>query len=175
MESENVSSFPTILKASLGALAIVAFGGLAARADGPAPSPAAIGYATQLFGDIGLKASLDQVVPTMLIELERNISATHPELHDPLHTALLAVEPEFIKSEEDVLASAAKVLTAHMSEEELKATVNFFDSPAGKKFLAAQPAVIQEVGGLARAWHDKLSTDILARVREEMKKQGYTF
>jgi uncharacterized protein len=175
MESEIVSSFPSILKGSLGAVAILALAGVGARADEPAPSPAALGYATQLFGDIGLKGSLDQVVPTMLIELERNITATRPELHDPLHAALLAVEPEFVKTEDEVLSAAAKALTAHMSEDELKQTVAFFDSPAGKKFLAAQPAVIQEVGGLARAWRDKLSTDILARVREEMKKQGYTF
>ena len=62
-----------------------------------------------------------------------------------------------------------------MTEQELKDTAAFFDSPSGKKFLEAQPAVLGQVGQFARAWHDKLSTDIITRVREEMKKKGYSF
>ncbi len=62
-----------------------------------------------------------------------------------------------------------------MTEQELKDTVTFFDTPSGKKYLATQPVLVQQVGQLARAWREQLSTDILARAHEEMKKKGTDF
>jgi hypothetical protein len=168
-----VSSFPSILKASLGALALLAFADAGARAD--EPTPAALGYASQLFIDLGMKSSMDQVVPGMLIELEHNVTQTNPAMGDPLRATLLEIGPEFRKSEDGVLADSAKLLAGAMTEQELKDTVTFFESPAGKKFVAVQPAVLQQVGGLVRAWRDKLSDDIMTRARVEMKKKGFTF
>jgi hypothetical protein len=173
-----VSSFPSILKASLGAVALFALAGASAEAeDAPAaqPSAAAIGYASKLFVDIGMKSSLDQVVPALLAELERTITTTRPELKDPLHQTLVAIEPDFAKTEDGVLTDSAKALASHMTEDELKDTVAFFEGPAGKKFLAVQPVVLGQVGQLARAWREKISTDILTRSREEMKQKGYSF
>lgn len=168
-------SSSSILKASLGAVAFLALAGAGAQAEDAQPSDAAIGYANKLSVDIGMKPSLDQVVPALLIQLERNITATRPELRDPLHQTLLAIEPDFVKTEDAVLTNSAKALASHMSEQELKDTVAFFDSPSGKKFLEVQPVVLGQVGQFARAWHDKLSTDILTRAREDMKQKGYSF
>lgn len=168
-----MSSFPSILKASLGALALFALASAGARAD--EPTPAALKYASQFFADIGMKQTFDQVVPALLAELERNVTATHPELKDPLHATLLAIQPEFAKTEDAVLADSAKALAARLSEDELKQVVAFFESAAGKKFVAVQPEVLQQVGVLARAWREKLSTDILSRAREDMKAKGYSF
>lgn len=166
----------SILKASFGALALLALASAGARADDPPPpSAAAIDYANKIFVDIGMKPTLDQVVPGLLGQLEHNITATRPELKDPLHQALLTIEPEFVKTEEPVLANSAKALASRMSEQELKDTAAFFEGPSGKKFLEVQPAVLGDVGQIARAWREKLSTDILTRAREEMKKKGYSF
>lgn len=168
-----MSSFSSKFKASLGALAVLGFATAGAQAD--EPSPAAIGYANQIFVYIGMKPSLDQVVPAMLGQLEHNVTSTRPELKDSLHAALLQIEPEFVKSEQGVLADAAKYLATHMSEQELKETVAFYESPAGKKFLSVEPGMVQEIAASARTWREKLSTDILARAHEEMKKKGTDF
>ena len=166
-------SFSSLIKASLGAFTVLALahGGALAQE----VSAAALGYADRLFVDIGMKSSLDQVVPGMMIELERTITATRPDLRDPLHATLLVIEGDFVKTEDAVLADSAKVLASRMSEQELKETVTFFEGPTGKKFIQVQPAVLQQVEVLAHAWHDKLSVDILARARDEMKQKGYTF
>ncbi|HEY1941522.1 MAG TPA: DUF2059 domain-containing protein [Roseiarcus sp.] len=170
-----MSSFPSILKASLGAIALFALAGASAGAEDAQPSPAAIGYASKLFVDIGMKSSLDQVVPALLAELERTITTTRPELKEPLHQTLVAIEPDFAKTEGAVLTDSAKALASSMTEEELKETVAFFEGPAGKKFLAVQPVVLGQVGQLARAWREKISNDMLARSRAEMKQKGYSF
>jgi hypothetical protein len=142
-----------------------------ARAD--EPTPAALSAANQILVDIGMKPSLDLVVPEMLSGLERGVIASRPELKDALRESLLAIEPEFVKSEQGVLAETAKFLASKLSEQELKDVLAFYESPIGKKFMATQPALGEEVSNLARAWRQQLSTDILARAREEMKKRGF--
>jgi hypothetical protein len=161
------------IRASLGAFLALAISSAGASAQ--EPTPAALNYANQILVDIGMKPSLDQVVPAMLGQLERNVTATRPELKDALHQTLLAIEPEFVKTEQAVLADSAKFFASRMTEQELKDTAAFFESATGKKYIEAQAALMIEVSDAARVWRARLSTDILARAREEMKKKGYDF
>ncbi len=168
-----MSSSPWKPTASLGAFLVLALASAGASAQ--EPTPAALNYARQIFVDIGMKPSLDQVVPAMLGQLEHNVTGTRPELKDALHETLLAIEPEFVSTEQGVLTDSAKFLASRMTEQELKDTVDFYESATGKKFLATEPAMVQEIARLARAWREQLSTDILTRARQEMKKKGYSF
>ena len=158
---------------ALAASAVIALAAYGARAD--EPSPAALGYAHVIFADMGLKPALDRVVPTLLAELERNVTMTHPELKAPLDDALKTIEPEFVKTEEDLLTDVAKYLATQLSEQELKDVAGFYESPVGKKFMSAQPNLVLELGTRARDWRAKLETDMLTRAREEMAKKGYSF
>ena len=152
-----MSSFQSKIKASLGALVVLALASAGASAQ--EPTPAALNYANQILVDIGMKPSLDQVVPGMLGQLEHNVTATRPELKDPLRATLLAIAPEFVKTEQGVLAKAAKFLASRMTEQELKDTAAFYESPTGKKFLEAQAGVDQRTrplgARLARAIVDR--------------------
>ena len=62
-----------------------------------------------------------------------------------------------------------------MSEKEIVDVAAFFESPAGKKYLSVTPVFLQQFASVAAPWRDKLSTDILARARQEMKKKGVEF
>jgi hypothetical protein len=161
------------MKVLLGAAVALAISSAGASAD--EPTPAALSYAAQIFIDIGMKPSLDQVVPAMLAQLERNVTSTRPELKDALHETVLAIEPEFVKTEQGVMTDAVKFFAGKLTEQELKDVMTFYESPVGKKFVAVEPAMVQEVAARARAWRQQLSTDMLARAREEMKKKGLDF
>jgi hypothetical protein len=173
MESEIVSSSQWKVKASLGAFLVLALSSAGARAQ--EPTPAALNYANQILVDTGMKTSLDRVVPGMLGQLEHNVTATRPELKDPLHATLLAIEPEFVKTEEGVLAGSAKFLASQMTEQELKDTAGFYESATGKKYIITESALMNDVTTRAGAWRQQLSTEIVTRAREEMKKKGYEF
>ena len=168
-----MSSSSSRLTAALGAVLALAISSAGASAD--EPTSAALGYARQIFLDIGMKATLDEVVPSMLRQLEHNVTATRPELKEALHAALLAIQPEFVKTEDGVLDASVKALAGKMTEQELKDTVAFYESASGKKFVALQPVVLDQVASLARTWREQLSTNILARAHEEMKKKGHDF
>jgi len=139
------------------------------------PSAAALGYAATILNDIGLKPSLDRLVPGMFAQLQQEVLATHPELKEPLAQAVQIVSPDFLKSEQVVLDDLAKFLAAQMTEPELKDAAAFFESASGKKFASAQGALSIYVPKLAGGWRDELSTDILARVHAELKKTGHDF
>ena len=185
-------SFPMI-KASLAACFVVALGAATAVAGNsapaapapapaatpaatpPAPSPAALGYAATILNDIGMKPSLDRIVPGMLAEMQREVLATRPELKDPLAEAVQTVTPEFLKSEQQVLDAVTNALASLMTEQELKDTAAFYESPTGKKFLLAQIALANRVAAVAADWRQQLAVAMEARVHEEMKKKGKDF
>ncbi len=147
----------------------------APAAPAPPPSPAALAAADAILGDIGVKQSLQLIVPSMLTEHERNVTNTRPENKDSLRETLRAIQPEFDKSALQMFNQAAAILASQMSEKEMQDVAAFFDSPAGKKYLAVEPDFLQKFSAVAEPWRQQLSTDILARAREEMKKKGVEF
>ncbi len=147
----------------------------AAVAGAEEPSPAAIDAARAVINGSGMTRSFDGVVPQMLAELERNVTATRPELKDSLHATLVALEPEFAKTEQGVIDGAARILAKYMNEQELKDTAAFFASASGKKYVEAQPLAFNDIIGVVQTWRERLSTDVLARARAEMKKKGLDF
>ena len=146
-----------------------------AAATPAAPTAAALGYAATILNDIGLKPSLDRVVPGLFAQLQNEVLATRPELKDPLTQAVQTVSPDFVKSEQLILDDLAKFVATHMTEQELKDTAAFYESPTGKKFANTQGVLSVYAGRLASGWRDQMSTDILDRVHAELKKTGHDF
>ena len=107
--------------------------------------------------------------------MQREILVTRPELKEPLAEALQTVEPEFVKSELEVVDAANKAFAALMTEQELKETAAFYESPTGKKFVLAQVALANRVAAVATQWRQQLSVAMEARVHEELKKKGKDF
>jgi uncharacterized protein len=163
----------SLAKAACCALMFATLGVVCARAEDP--SPTAIAEARTIIVSSGIAKSFDAVVPQMLGMLERNTLATRPDIKDKLHATLLQLEPEFVKTEEQVISAAAISLAKRMSEADLKDTAAFFQSPAGKKYVEAQPAALNDIVAAMQGWQQKLSSDIMSRTREEMKKQGVDF
>ena len=168
-------AFPLTPRRMIWAGAIVALGLVGAGARADEPSPAAVARAGTVLVDVGLKQSVDLIVPSMLSELEHNIAAIHPEMQSALHETITALTPEFAKTASGVMNDLAHVLASRMNEQELRETQAFFEGPTGKKYLASQSAILQELGVSGNVWRRQLSTDMLTLLREERKKKGYDF
>jgi hypothetical protein len=74
-----------------------------------------------------------------------------------------------------VFTDTARALASRLSEAELKQTLDYFDSPAGKKYTAAQAPVLEMLASSGGLWRQKLTKIMLDRTREEMKKKGFEF
>jgi uncharacterized protein len=147
----------------------------AAPAAPGAPSPAAIAAADKILGVIGLRESIATVVPRMMAELETNVTRTQPEIKDSLRATLKAIQPEFDQTAKQTYDQAATLLASQMSEKEITDVAAFFDSPSGKKYVQVTPIFLQKLSDITGPWREKLSTDILVRARQEMKKKGVDF
>jgi hypothetical protein len=169
----HIRRFKTLL---IGAFATIAVS--TAYADdapiNPNPTPAAIETARTIIFGSGMTHSFDTVIPEIFVTLERNVLQTRPELKEPLHAALISLVPEFMKTEQQVVDAAALALAKRLNEQELKDTAAFFNSPSGKKYVAAQPQTLNEIFGAINEWRQKLAVDVLTRAREELKKKGYS-
>ncbi len=139
------------------------------------PSRTALAAADTILAYMGVKQSLALVVPGMMTELERNVTNTRPEIRESLRQTLREIQPEFDKTAQQTFVTATSVLASLMSEKELVDVAAFYESPAGKKYVTVEPVFLQKLSGLVEPWREQMSTDILTRARQEMKKKGIDF
>lgn len=101
------------------------------------------------------------------------LTQTRPELIRDLNVVLTELKPEFDKQADEMVDIAAQIYVKQMSEADLMAAVGFFESPAGKQYVATQPAFLTDLVTAMQGWQGKISTNMMTRVRAEMKKKGY--
>lgn len=85
-----------------------------------------------------------------------------------------SVPPEFLtrlrqKMDPDALVRLmVPVYTAHLSEQDIEAAIRFYESPAGKSFVEAQPKMMQEAGALSQKW----AMDAVQSLQAEMEAEA---
>lgn len=136
-------------------------------------SPAHLAAARALVISSGLSRSFGIIIPQFIGQIESSLTQTRPELKADLGTVLTQLKPEFEKQADEMISIAAQIYAKQMSEQDLKAAAAFFESPAGKRYVESQPAFLTEVVTAMQGWQGKISTDMMTRVREEMKKKGH--
>jgi hypothetical protein len=139
----------------------------------PNATPAHLAAARELVAATGLAASFLQVIPSLMGQINSNVTATRPELIPDMKATLEQLSPEFGKLPEDMFDRAAKIYTAVLTEQECKDALKFFQSPIGKKFVDVQPTIIGNINPLIQAWAKEISVTMFDRVRVEMKKKGH--
>ena len=141
----------------------------------PDPSPDAMAQARRVLDTTGFHDLLNVIVTQEMSKMEISITPSRPDLKEPIQTQMIALEGEFLKTTEDVLRIASKEIALNMSADDLKATANFLDSPAGKKYVAVQIAFVEHFRPGISEYRARLSNYINERIRGELKKKGYEF
>ena len=100
-------------------------------------------------------------------EPENPMPAQH--LKKPGIEADMDLQPRFKEVEDEV----AKLYAQHFSEQEMKQILAFYQSPVGKKVLHEQPKVVDGSMKYAQDWANKLSEEVTAKMRDELKKRGH--
>jgi len=137
------------------------------------PSAAALATAKELISFTGSAAVFDPLIAGVveqakLLFLQQNpaLGKDVNEIAGKLRTDLA---PRFVELTDEM----ALLYATHFSESELKAILAFYQSPAGKKMLAQQPTVVDASMKFAQNWANKLSDQVIARMREELRKRGH--
>ena len=143
----------------------------------PAPEPPApqLEAARELVVASGMARSFQPMVPQLAQQISPMLTRTRPDLAKDLDASLKDLAPEFDKKIDDMVDIAAHVYARQMTEAELKETSAFFNSPAGKKYVQVQPAMLDDLVVSMQAWTQTVSTYMMTRVRQEMIKKGHQF
>ncbi|MGA2637850.1 DUF2059 domain-containing protein [Methylocella sp.] len=136
-------------------------------------TPTQLAAARALVIASGMSRSFTVIIPQFVNQIGSSLTETRPELTEDLKAVFAALAPEFDKQADEMTDIAAQIFAKHMSEADLKAAVAFFNSPSGKQYVAAQPPILTDIVTAMQGWQGKVSTNMMARVREEMKKKGH--
>jgi uncharacterized protein len=146
---------------------------LVAHAQQPQPSAAHLQVARDVVEASGATRAFDTVIPAMLQQSYAMFVQQNPDLQKALQESIVAIRPEFDNRRGEIREIVALVYTKKFSEPELKEMLAFYRSATGKKFVTEIPAVLEESFARTQEWGGKLSEDIVARLRVEMKKRGH--
>ncbi len=139
----------------------------------PTPSAAHIAKARRLILATGISRSFQIIIPEFMDQIGTTLTQSRPELIPDTDTVLEKLRPEFEKQSDEMIDQSARIYATLLSETDIDAILAFFDSGAGKKYVGAQPLFLNQLVSGMQAWQQKISINMMTRVREEMKKKGH--
>jgi hypothetical protein len=137
------------------------------------PSPAALAAANELVAIKGAKALYDPLVIGVVEKAKGMFLQTNPTLGKDLNEVAASLRSELASRTAEVTNATARLYTDRFTEQELKDAVTFYKSALGRKLLSAEPAIADESVKAAAHWAEKLSEEVMNRMRAEMKKRGH--
>jgi hypothetical protein len=155
--------------AALLVLALASIGPAAAQQ----PSAGALSAAKELLSVKGAMKIYDPLVNGIVERAKLVFLRTNPMLGKDLNEVAASLRSEYAARIGEVVNETARLYAVRFSEQELKDALAFYKSPVGRKLVAEEPGVAEQSMKWAGAWADKLSEEIVGRMRADMKKRGH--
>jgi uncharacterized protein len=137
------------------------------------PSPTALAAAKELVTIKGVKAVYDPLVGGVIEKAKRMFLQTNPTLGKDLNEVAAKLRGDLNPRTVEVVAEAARLYAVRFTEQELKDALAFYKSPLGHKLLLQEPLIADESMRSAASWAEKLSAEVIDKMRAEMKKRGH--
>lgn len=137
------------------------------------PSPSAIANATELATLKGVKAMFEPMVVGMVEKAKGMFLQTNPMLGKDLNEVAAKLRLDYVPRSAEAVTETARLYATRFSEQELKDAIAFYKSPLGHKLLTEEPLIADQSLRFATGWADKLSEEIVGKMRTEMKKRGH--
>lgn len=157
---------PVVVVAAVAALAPTAYAQ-------PKPSPAAMASAQKLISVTGATALFNPLISGVVEQAKLLFLQQNPDLAKDLNEVAAKLRKEYAPRFSELTKHVAGLYAARFSESELKQLLTFYQSPLGKKLLAQQPQIVDSSMKYAQDWANNLSDQVVAKMREEMKKRGH--
>lgn len=137
------------------------------------PSPGALAVAKELLEIKGAENLLGPIVPGVVETAKNTLMQANPNLVKELNEVAVQLRSELAPRGAEVTQEFVVLYAQRFSEPELKQIVAFYRSPLGKKLLTDEPAIMDQGFKQAQNWANRLSEQVIARFRDEMKKRGH--
>jgi len=147
----------------------------AAQTAAPAqqPSPAAILLAKQIVEIKGVRNIFQPLVRGVVEKTKNIFLQTNFMWAKDLNEVAAIEQKQYAPRTEELVDAAARIYATHFTEQELKDLLTFYKSPLGQKAQVEEPKAFDEAMANAGTWGDNLSQEVMASMRQEMKKRGH--
>ena len=139
----------------------------------PKPSPGSVAAAKELIAVTGATQLFNPLIAGVVEQAKVLYLQQNPDLAKDLNDIAAKMRTDLQPRFSELTDEVAKLYATSFTEQELKDIVVFYKSPAGQKLLQAQPAVIDKSMRFAQNWANKLSDEVVAKMRVELKKKGH--
>ena len=137
------------------------------------PSQAAVLLAKQILETKHADNIFDPVVRGVVIRTRDFFMQTNFMWSKDLNEVADNLIKQFSSRSGELMNDAARIYASHFTEAELKQILAFYQSPLGQKLLSEEPKTADESMSMAGSWADKLSEEVMSKMRAEMKKRGH--
>ena len=137
------------------------------------PSPTAIATAKELITAKGATALWEPLVPGVIEQAKSVFIQANPTLIKELNEVAVKLRAEYAPRSAEVVNDVAKLYASRFTEQELKDTLAFYKSPLGRKLLTEEPSILDQSMRNAQSWADRLSQEVIGKIRTEMKRRGH--
>ncbi|MGB8107605.1 MAG: DUF2059 domain-containing protein, partial [Pseudolabrys sp.] len=136
-------------------------------------STAAVQTAKEIVSVTGATALFNPLIAGVVEQAKNLFLQQNPGLGKDLNEIATKLRADLAPRFSELTDEVAKLYAAHFSEAELKQVLAFYKSPVGMKLIAEQPKVGEESLKFAQDWANKLSDQVIANMRDELKKRGH--
>lgn len=137
------------------------------------PTPAALATAKELITVTGATTLFNPLIAGVVEQAKLLYLQQNPGLAKDLNEITAKMRTDLAPRFSQLSDEIARLYAVDFSEQELKDILVFYKSPAGQKLLQQQPKVIDNSMKFAQAWANKLSDEVVAKMRDELKKRGH--
>ncbi len=137
------------------------------------PSASAVATAKELIAVKGAGAIYKPLVSGVIERAKTVFLQTNPMLGKDLTEVAAKLHADYAGRGVEVEDDFARIYASRFNEQELKDALAFYKTPLGKKLIAEEPAILDQSMKNAQNWANKLSEEIIGKMRAEMKKRGH--
>jgi hypothetical protein len=171
LRGPNMQGISRLARLSVVAAALVASS--PALAAPPAPSAAAMASANEIVKLTGAAALFTPLIPGVIEQSKVLFLQQDPSLSKDLNEVAAQMRTDLEPRTAELTSEVAKIYTQRYSEAELKELLAFYNSPIGKKMVAEQSYIVTTSLKFAQDWANKLSEEVTAKMRDQLKKKGH--
>jgi hypothetical protein len=133
----------------------------AARTEAPSAGQAAkLADIERLMAATGARQLADQMLAQMIQIFRQQNPAVPAEAWTELQQAF---------GEEDLMKQLVGVYDKHLTHEDVKGLLQFFESAVGRKLVKVQPQIMQDSMAIGQAWGQRAGE----RVQQRLKEKGF--
>ncbi len=137
------------------------------------PSAATMSIARELITITGATALFSPLIAGVVEQAKVLFLQQDPSLGKDLNEISAKIRTDLQPRFSELTEEVARLYAVNFTEQELKEVLTFYKTPSGKKLLNEQPRIVDSSMKFAQDWANKLSDQVIAKMREELKKRGH--